>query len=166
MQQSKKQKAIQNRENCFALAVKYFNEYKQIDPIYPETYYRLAWLYLQYGKYQQALNEYLAHLNFPEKLKEKPYNLYYEDWQKRRPRDYARTYLNIGSLFFSINDFDKSEIALLKALELKPNDIDVLKLLINVYAKKNDKQKYNKTLETLKNLYPNDNYVKNLNPLN
>ena len=160
------QKAIQNRENCFALAVKYFNEYKQIDPIYPETYYRLAWLYLQYGKYQQALNEYLAHLNFPEKLKEKPYNLYYEDWQKRRPQDYARTYLNIGSLFFSINDFDKAETALLKALELKPNNIDVLKLLVNVYAKKNDKQKYNKTLETLKNLYPNDSYVKTLNPLN
>ena len=159
------QKAIQNRENSFALAVKYFNEYKMIDPIYPETYYRLAWLYLQYGKYQQALNEYLAHLNFPEKLKEKPYNLYYENWHERRAHEYTRTYLNIGSLFFGAGDFVKSEIALLKALELKPNNIDVLKLLINVYAKMGDKEKYNKTLKTLKSLYPNDEYVKTLNPL-
>ena len=156
------QKAIQNRENCFALAVRYFNEYKQIDPVYPETYYRLAWLYLQYGNYQQALNEYMSHLNFPEKLKEKPYNLYYENWHERRLHEYARTYLNIGSLFFNIGDFEKSEAALLKALELKPNDSDSLKLLVNVYSKLNNKEKYNKTLEVLKKLYPNDEYVKTL----
>jgi len=159
------QKAMQNRENAFALAVRYFNEYKIIDPIYPETYYRLAWLYLQYGKYQQALNEYLEHLNFPEKLKEKPYNLYYENWQERRKDEYARTYLNIASLFFGINNFDKSEVALLKALELKPNDIDALKLLVNVYAKMNNKENYNQTLEILKRLYPNDEYVKTLKSL-
>jgi len=159
------QKAMQSRENSFALAVKYFNEYKMIDPIYPETYYRLAWLYLQYGRYQDALNEYLEHLNFPEKLKEKPYNLYYENWQERRSEEYARTYLNIGSLFFNVSNFDKAEVALLKVLELKPNDTDALKLLLNVYAKMNNKEKYNQILEMLKKLYPNDDYVKNIKPL-
>ena len=73
--------------------------------------------------------------------------------------------MNIGSLFFSVNNLDKAEVALLKVLELKPNDTDALKLLLNVYGKMNNKEKYNQTLEILKKLYPNDDYVKNIKSL-
>jgi tetratricopeptide (TPR) repeat protein len=91
-------RAIKNRDIAFREAVKYYTQYKLIDPIFPLTYYRLAWLYAQVGDFQRARDEYEQHLNFPKKLQEKPYNIYVENWQDRRKKEYADTYVNLGNL--------------------------------------------------------------------
>lgn len=93
-----KQQAILNRNNCFKQAIKYFNEYKLIDPIFPQTYYRLANLYLQAGHPDLAEKEYWDHVSYPKKLQEKPHNFYKENWQDRRKNEYAQTYTYINNL--------------------------------------------------------------------
>ena len=93
-----KEQAIRNRDNSFKQAIKYYNQYKMIDPIFPQTYYQLANLYLQAGHPELAEKEYWEHISFPKKLQEKPHNFYKEDWQKRRKNEYAQTYMYINNL--------------------------------------------------------------------
>lgn len=137
--------------------MKYYNQYKLIDPIFPETYYRLAWLYIQNGDYKKAFAEYEEHLSAPDKLMRKP-----DYWKPRRKNEYAFTYINMGSLYFVTGNFEKAEESFNKSLEIVPDSLEGLRSLTAVYDKTNQKDKFNKTVEILKKLYPQDQYVKTL----
>jgi putative inorganic carbon (HCO3(-)) transporter len=161
--ETEKQKAIKNRDACFKMAIKYFNQYKMIDPIFPQTYYQLALLYGQSGNYELAEQEYLQHLNFTA-TQPKPNNFYTEDWKSRRTEEYAQTCINLGNLEFMLNRMDNSEQAFIESLKYIPNNAEGLKSLSAVYIKKKDKEKYEQIVEKLKQLYPEDPYVKELSP--
>jgi putative inorganic carbon (HCO3(-)) transporter len=149
--------ALKNRDDSFQKAVRYYNEYELIDPIFPETYYRLAWLYVQNGEYQKALDEYQKHLDAPGKLIRNA-----DYWKPRRKNEYAFTYINMGSLYFMMNNLDKAEECFKKSLELVPDSLEGLKSLVALYNKTNRKDEFNKTVETLKKLYPQDKVVSTL----
>ena len=157
-----KQEAVLKRDECFKQAIKYFNQYKMIDPIFPYTYFQLANLYVHSGHPELAEKEFLEHINYPSKLQEKPHNFYTEDWKKRRMPEYSQSCLNLGSLELAMNKIDNAELIFIESLKYVPNNIDGLKNLATVYMKKQDKKKYNEIVKKLKILYPQDEYVKNL----
>lgn len=149
--------ALKNRDDSFQKAVRYYNEYELIDPIFPETYYRLAWLYVQNGEYQKALDEYQKHLDAPGKLIRNA-----DYWKPRRKNEYAFTYINMGSLYFMMNNLNKAEECFKKSLELIPDSLEGLKSLAALYNKTNRKNEFNETVEKLKKLYPQDEIVSTL----
>jgi thioredoxin-like negative regulator of GroEL len=157
-----KQEAVLKRDECFKQAIKYFNQYKMIDPIFPYTYFQLANLYAHSGHPELAEKEYLEHINYPLKLQEKPHNFYKEDWKQRRRSEYAQSCLNLGSLELALNKINDAELMFIESLKYVPNNIDGLKNLATVYMKKQDKNKYNEIVKKLKVLYPQDEYVKKL----
>ena len=157
-----KQEAIAKRDESFKQAVKFFNQYKMIDPIFAPTYYQLASLYVQSGQFELAKKEYLEHINYPRKLQEKPHNFYKEDWTIRRKPEYAQTFLYLGGLEFMMNKIDNAEQMFIEALKYAPNNLDGLKSLSTVYIKKQDNAKYKEIVKILKQLYPQDEYVKTL----
>ncbi len=157
-----KQEAVLKRDECFKQAIKYFNQYKMIDPIFPYTYFQLANLYVHSGHPELAEKEFLEHINYPSKLQEKPHNFYTEDWKKRRMPEYSQSCLNLGSLELAMNKIDNAGLIFIESLKYVPNNIDGLKNLATVYMKKQDKKKYNEIVKKLKILYPQDEYVKNL----
>lgn len=144
---------------AFNESIKYLKQYKQIDPIFPLTYYRLAWLYMQIGKFEEAKKEYFAHLNYPSYLQQKPHNLYVEEWQDRRKNEYAQTYVNLGNLEYILNNIDLAQNYYIKALNLQNNHLEALKNLTVIYAKKNEIENYNNVVKILKQLYPKDPYI-------
>ena len=133
-----------------------------IDPIFAPTYYQLASLYAQSGQFELAEKEYLEHINYPRKLQEKPHNFYKEDWMIRRKPEYAQTFLYLGGLEFMMNKIDNAEQMFIEALKYVPNNLDGLKSLSTVYIKKQDNAKYKEIVKILKQLYPQDEYVKTL----
>ena len=147
---------------AFNESIKYLEQYKQIDPIFPLTYYRLAWLYIQIGRFEEAKKEYFAHLNYPSCLQQKPHNLYVEDWQQRRKNEYAQTYVNLGNLEYMLNNINAAQNYYIRALNLQNNHPEALKNLSVIYARKNENENYNKVLKILKQLYPKDPYVLNM----
>ena len=157
-----KQDAAAKRDYCFNQAVQYYNQYKMIDPIFPQTYYQLASLYGQAGYPELAEKEYLEHLNFPNLLQEKPHNFYKENWKERRREEYAQTCIYLGNLEFGLNRYDNAEKVYIESLKYVPNNIDGLKNLSITYIKKNDKEKYKEIYNILKQLYPEDEYVKQM----
>lgn len=157
-----KQQAIIKRDNCFRNAVYYYNQYKLIDPIFPQTYYQLASLYAQSGHLDLAEKEYLEHINYPVKLQENPHNFYTEDWKQRRLTEYAQTCLYLGDLEFMMNKFDNAEKAFMESLKYIPNNANGLKNLSAVYMKTKNKERYKEVVKVLKQLYPQDEYVKAL----
>jgi tetratricopeptide (TPR) repeat protein len=157
-----KQQAMISRNECFNLAIKYYNQYKIIDPIFPQTYYQLANLYMQSGHPDLAEKEYLEHINFPNKLQEKPHNFYKENWKERRREEYAQTCVYLGNLEFMMNKLDNAEQVFIESLKYVPNNAEGLKNLSAVYIKKNDKENYKKVYDILKQLYPQDEYVKQM----
>ncbi len=157
-----KQQAITNRDVCLNKAIKYYKQYKMIDPIFPQTYYQLAKLYIQAGRPELAEKEYLEHLNFPNELQEKPHNFYKENWKERRRDEYAQTCIYLGSLEFNMNRLDNAEKAFIESLKYVPNNNEGLKYLSEVYIKKKDKESYKEVYNLLKNLYPADDYVKEM----
>lgn len=159
-----KQEAIAKRNECFKLAIKYFNQYKMIDPIFPQTYYQLANLYIQSGNFDLAEKEYLEHINFPNKLQEKPHNFYVENWKERRRQEYAQTCIYLGGLEFNMNQIDNTEQILIESLKYVPNNIEALKNLATIYTRKEEKEKYKEVYNLLKQLYPDDDFVKELKP--
>lgn len=154
--------AMRNREGCFRMAIDLYNQYKLIDPIFPQTYYNLATLYIESGNYALAEQEYLQHLNFPNRLKEKPHNFYVENWRARRPNEYAETCLKLAALEYSLGKKQDSENIFLEALKYDKNNIEALKSLTIIYREKKDKENYIKYAKMLKSLYPEDEYVKTL----
>ena len=160
-EQAKKQ-AIANMDICLNQAIKYYKQYKIIDPIFSETYYQLAKLYMQAGHSELAEKEYLEHLNFPNKLQEKPHNIYKENWKKIRINEYAKTCIYLGTLEFNMNKLDNAEKAFIESLKYVPNNAESLKYLAEIYIKKKDKERYKKVYILLKSLYPEDYYVKEM----
>ncbi len=159
--EEEKQKALKNRETCFGLAIKYYNQYKMIDPVFPQIYYNLAALYIQAGRYDLAEREYLQHINFPNSLKNPPHNFYVENWKERRMNEYAQTCLNLASLEYMSGKLDDSEKMFLETLKYDENNIEALKSLSTIYREKGDKDNYGKVVAILKKLYPEDEYVRN-----
>ena len=158
------QDAIQKRDYCLNQAIKYYNQYKMIDPIFPQTYYQLASLYGQSGHPDLAEKEYLDHLNFPNKLQELPHNFYKENWKERRREEYAQTCIYLGNLEFMLNNLDNAEKSFIESLKYVPNNIEALKNLSAVYTKKQDIESYKDVYNLLKRLYPEDEYVKQMQP--
>lgn len=159
-----KQKAITNRDRCLNQAIKYYSQYKLIDPIFPQTYYQLANLYMQAGHPELAEKEYLEHINFPNKLQEKPHDFYKENWKERRREEYAKTCIYLGNLEFNLNRIDNAEKAFIESLKYVPNNREGLKYLSEVYIKKRDKESYKEVYKLLKQLYPEDPYVQQMAP--
>ena len=133
-----------------------------IDPIYPQTYYQLASLYGQAGHPKLAEQEYLDHLNFPNRLQELPHNFHKENWKERRREEYSQTCIYLGSLELTMNNFDNAEKAYIESLKYVPNNFKALKTLSAIYAKKKDKENYKEVYNLLKQLYPEDEYVKQM----
>lgn len=156
------QKALKNRDACFNLAVKYYNQYKMIDPIFPQVYYNLAALYVQSKNYALAEREYLQHINFPNSLKNPPHNFYVENWKERRKNEYAETCIKLATLEYRIGKLDDSEKIFLEALKYDRNNGEALKSLSTIYWEKKDKEKLDKVVSILKRLYPEDEYVRAL----
>ena len=70
--------------------------------------------------------------------------------------------MNLGNLEYILNNIDTAEDYYIKALKLKNNNIDALKNLTTIYAKKNEKEKYNEVVKILKQYYPKDSNVESL----
>lgn len=160
--EKEQQDAIQKRNYCLNQAVKYYNQYKMIDPIYPQTYYQLANLYGQAGHPELAEQEYLDHLNFPNRLQELPHNFHKENWKERRREEYSQTCIYLGSLEYMLNNLDNAEKSFIESLKYVPNNIEALKNLATIYIKKKDKENYKEVYSLLKQLYPEDEYVKQM----
>jgi tetratricopeptide (TPR) repeat protein len=153
------------KEN-YDLAIKFFNEYILIDPIFPLTYYQLAALYSQTGDPYTAEKILKGHLEYPENLKKHPHDFWVENWTRRRFFDYAGTYSQLGGLYLSNDKLDEARDAYIKSLELNPDDINVLKNITIVYAKQGNKEKEKQVwLEVIKK-YPQDaDAIRFLEPL-
>ena len=159
-----KQQAIANRDGCLNQAIKYYKQYKMIDPIFPQTYYQLAKLYISADHPELAEKEYLDHLNFPNQLQEKPHNFYKENWKERRRGEYAQTCIYLGSLELNMNKLDNAEKVFIESLKYVPNNGEALKYLAEIYKKKKDKESYKEVYKLLKQLYPEDPYVQLMEP--
>lgn len=157
-----KYQAIANRNGCLNEAIKYYNQYKMIDPIFPQTYYQLANLYLQAGHPELAEKEYLEHINFPNKLQEKPHDFYKENWKERRREEYAQTCIYLGNLELVLNKLDNAEKIFIESLKYIPNNSEGLKKLSEIYKKKKDQESYKEVYNLLKQYYPNDSYVQQM----
>ncbi|MBR3654373.1 MAG: O-antigen ligase family protein [Elusimicrobia bacterium] len=160
--EQERQLAAQKRDYCFQQAIKYYNQYKLIDPIFPQTYYQLANLYIQSGHPDLAEKEYLDQLNFPNSLQEKPHNFHKENWKERRREEYAQTCIYLGNLEFNMNNLDNAEKSYIESLKYVPNNIEGLKNLSVVYIKTNNKEGYKEVYNLLKQIYPEDEYVKQM----
>jgi len=146
----KKQKELWNK------ALGQFELYRQIDPIFPLNYYRIAWIYMQLGQPDKAEEAYLAHLNFPEKLKTPPYNAWVEDWTVRRKDEYAETFVNLGNLRFMRGDAAGAEKYYQQALGLSPNSVNALKNLAILYGREGKRDPAVALWQKLRSIAPQD----------
>ena len=140
----------------YDLALRYFNEYIMIDPIFPLTYHQLAGLYAQTGNLLMAERTLKAHLEYPENLKHPPHNFWVEDWTKRRHGDYAETYLQLGHLYLTHNKLEEAKAAYEKSLEFAPYYLNSLKNLTLVYARMGNSEKETQLWLEIFKKYPND----------
>ena len=73
-----------------------------------------------------------------------------------------QTCIYLGNLEFSMKSLDNAEKSYIESLKYVPNNIDGLKNLSIVYDKKQDKESYKEVYNLLKQLYPEDKYVKQM----
>ncbi|MBN1622694.1 MAG: O-antigen ligase family protein [Endomicrobiales bacterium] len=139
-----------------------FERYRTIDPIFPLNYYRIAWIYMQLGQPDKAEEIYLAHLNYPEKLKEPPHNAWVEDWSRRRKVNYSETCVNLGNLYVMQEKTEKGEEYYKKAAEYDPKSVNALKNLAIIYGRKNQVQDAIEVWKKLRKIAPNDPDVKKM----
>jgi len=124
-----------NKKDLWLKALGEFQLYRDIDPIFPLNYYRIAWIYMQLGDYAKAEQAYLDHINFPEKLQSPPHSIWKEDWAKRKVDEYAETYINLGNMKFMRGDLKSAEQYYKKAAEMSPNSINAIKNLAVLYSR-------------------------------
>ncbi|MDR1695016.1 MAG: O-antigen ligase family protein [Endomicrobium sp.] len=141
-------------------ALKYFNEYKQIDPIYPLTYYGIASLYANVGNFDKAEEVLYEHIKYVDNLKKHPHDFWVEDWESRRAADYAETYSQLGNLNMYQGKLEPAKNMYLKALELSPEYIIVKKNLAVVYANLGDNENSNKQWVEVYKINPDDEDAK------
>ncbi|MDR1418224.1 MAG: O-antigen ligase family protein [Endomicrobium sp.] len=108
----------------FNNAVKYYKQYIEIDPIYPQTYYSLASLYANVGNFDEAEKVLKSHLEYPENLQTPPHNFWVEDWAYRRSREYSQTYMHLSSLYTHIGKFEDAKKAYNKTSALNPFNLN------------------------------------------
>lgn len=137
-------------------ALSEFERYRNIDPIFPLNYYRMAWVYMQLGQPEKAEEMYLAHLEFPEKLKQPPHNAWVEDWAPRRGSEYAETSMNIGNIRFMRNDLDGAFKYYELALRLDPKSVSAMKNLAVVYGRRGKMQEATDMWNKVRAIAPND----------
>lgn len=133
-----------------------FERYRTIDPIFPLNYYRIAYVYMQLGRFDKAEETYLAHIDFMEKLKHPPHNLWVEDWSVRRKHEYAETYVNLGNLRFTRGDSKGAETYYQKALEQRPDSVSAVKNLAILYSRENRRADAEAAWRRLQKLAPGD----------
>jgi tetratricopeptide (TPR) repeat protein len=146
----KKQKDLWNQ------ALAQFELYRRIDPIFPLNYYRMAWIYMQLGQQDKAEAMYRAHLEYPEKLKQPPYNAWVEDWAVRRKDEYAETCVNLGNLYFTKGDLAGAEKYYQQALKLSPNAVNALKNLAILYGQQGKRDAAIAQWQKLQSIAPRD----------
>jgi len=156
--------AMQEHQNklkeLYNKALYELNRYKEIDPIFPVNYYRIAYIYLQLGDLKKAEEAYLEHINYPEKLKAPPHNAWVENWSKRRLADYAETYMYLGNLMFGTGNAPKAKEYYKKGLELVPGHLNITKNLAILYANSGDMASARALWEELRKANPDDPDVK------
>ncbi len=122
----------------FNKALRYYNEYRMIDPVFPQTYYRMASMFAQVGDIARAEAILIEHLNFPEKLSKPPHSLWYENWTSRRMNEYSETYSQLGLLYWSQGKKEESKNMYLKSIELFPGNFFARKNLASIYQNLGD----------------------------
>jgi len=143
------------KEN-YDLAIRYFNEYIMIDPIFPLTYYQLAGMYAQTGNLFMAEKVLISHLAYPDTLNRHPHNFWVEDWTKRRDFDYSETHVQLGHLYLKSNKVEEARDAYQKSLEFYSDNINALKNLTLVYSKMGDTEKETQLWLDIFSKYPQD----------
>jgi tetratricopeptide (TPR) repeat protein len=146
----------QKKNDIWKKALVEFEKYRTIDPIFPLNYYRIAWIYMQLGNYEKAEEAYKAHLEFPEKLKHPPYDVWVEDWSLRRTGEYAETCVNLGNLRFMRDDLAGAETYYQDAVRYNPKQVTALKNLAVIYGRQNHLDKARAAWENLRTIAPTD----------
>jgi len=85
-----------------------------------------------------------------------PHNAWVEDWAVRRKTEYSDTYGYLGYLAASRNEAQKSEACYLKAVELNPGNVNVLKNLAVLYSRAGHMDKAIPIWQKLYAIAPND----------
>lgn len=152
--------ALKEKES-FDNAIRYFNEYILMDPIFPVTYYHLADIYGLEGMHEEAINVLKQHINYPQTLDKPPHNIWVENWQERRFGDYAETYSRLGNICLLRGDFKFAEEYYLKAIELNPNHKTVFKNLSVLYFQQGEKDKYIQAWYEVRRIDPKDPDLQN-----
>jgi putative inorganic carbon (HCO3(-)) transporter len=142
--------------DAYSNAVKYYKQYLETDPIFPQTYYGLALLYARTGNFEEAEKTLIKHLEYPKKLQSSPHNIWTENWASRRINDYAETYAHLGNLYLTQNKIESAKDVYLKSLALNPQNIIVKKNLSIVYTKLNDNIKSKQQWIEIYQINPND----------
>jgi tetratricopeptide (TPR) repeat protein len=111
---------------------------------------------MQLGQQDKAEAMYRAHLEYPEKLKQPPYNAWVEDWAVRRKDEYAETCVNLGNLYFTKGDLAGAEKYYQQALKLSPNAVNALKNLAILYGQQGKRDAAIAQWQKLQSIAPRD----------
>jgi len=170
-------------------AIKQFEEYHAIDPIFAQNYYRLAWVYIQLGEPHHAEETYLRHLytrdalfkaGFDERewVSEKMgrpatsipdwceihkgihHSFYWEDWGVRRSHEHSETATHLGNMKFMQNDLKKAEEYYSMAVEYDAANTHALKNLAIVLSQLGKQQESFEIWNKLREKNPSDPEVK------
>lgn len=127
-------------------ALKQFEKYRMIDPVFAPNYYRMAYIYIQRGNFQKAEEMYLAAVD------------------RRDPPDYRQTRpeatINLGNLKYMQGDIKGAKEWYEKTLEFEPNNVTALKNLAVIYGRLGQHQEAQNAWIRLRSIAPNDEDVK------
>jgi tetratricopeptide (TPR) repeat protein len=146
----------QQKKLLWQKALAEFERYRDIDPIFPVNYYRIAWIYTQLGQLDKAEAAYKDHLCFPDKLKYPPYNAWVEDWMSRRSEEYAETNVNLGNLCFMRNNLAGAQQYYEEAVRLNPAAIVAMKNLAVIYGKNGQRDRAGQMWMKIRSIAPQD----------
>jgi tetratricopeptide (TPR) repeat protein len=159
LKQGKKKEAEEHenkKKELWQQALKEFDRYRLIDPIFNLNYYRMAWIYTQLGALDDAERIYKAHIEFPQELQKAPHNIWVEDWAKRRASEYAETMVNLGNLRFMRNDPKGSEEYYRKALALDERSLSAIKNLAILCGRQNKRDEAMQLWQKARLISPTD----------
>ncbi|MDI6756764.1 MAG: tetratricopeptide repeat protein, partial [Endomicrobiia bacterium] len=174
-------------------AIYKFERYHAIDPIFAQNYYRMAWIYIQKGEYDKAEETYWRHIytykdifrpgadekewvsakmgrlaasvpDWCEAHKGAYHSFAPEDWGLRRAAEHSETYMNMGNLKYLERNFPKAEEYYLKASEMSPENVQILKNLAALYNQQGRSSAAFDILRRIKAVAPNDPSVSALPP--
>ena len=146
----------QESERYLDMAMTRFKLYRQIDPVFPPNYYRMAQVNMIRQKYEEAIEHYQAFIDaggceVDSSLLEKPYlrstilsyQQYVNDgghWTHRharadQPRESAEAYTSLANAQFMAGRYEEAEQNYRKALSYEPN-FDMAKRNLEVTYRK------------------------------